>query len=153
MKRVSIPIRLSHPALKTAVAQIMQSPSVFGIENNSILFEFLKEDENSISDIIEGAKFSSTLGFSICVLRSSSRHFGYKKHIHIWLTPGDFANANLMILLAYILLGHPEWRGGQIEIFAAFNKADMSKEMSRPEQAYRKRTYTCFPKTCQTGTL
>ena len=30
----------------------------------------------------------------------------------------DFENANLMILLGYIILGHPEWRKGQIKIFA-----------------------------------
>jgi hypothetical protein len=65
------------------------------------------------------------------VLRSSERHFGYKKKIHVWLTPGDYRNANLMILLAYIILGHPEWRNGNIELFTAFEQKELNKEVGR----------------------
>jgi amino acid transporter len=119
------------PSFRTAVAQIIQAPGVFGIENNSILFEFRKGEEEAIEDIIDGAQFASSLGYSICVLRSSERHFGYRKKIHIWLTPGDYRNANLMILLAYILMGHPEWKGCDIEIFAAFQKERMEAEVNR----------------------
>lgn len=122
------------PSFRTAVAQIIQAPGVFGIENNSILFEFRKGEEEAIEDIIDGAQFASAVGFSNCVLRSSERHFGYRKKIHIWLTPGDYRNANLMILLAYILMGHPEWKGCDIEIFAAFQKESMEKEVERLNQ-------------------
>lgn len=119
------------PSFKTAVAQIVQTPSVFGIENNSILFEFHENDLQNIPDIIDGCIFADSVGYSICVLRSSERHFGYKKVIHIWLTPGDYKNANLMILLAYILMGHPEWKGCEIDIFAAYFEEDADKQMQR----------------------
>ncbi|UCE19344.1 MAG: amino acid permease [Gemmatimonadota bacterium] len=122
------------PSFRTAVAQIIQAPGVFGIENNSILFEFRKGEEGAIEDIIDGAQFASALGYSICVLRSSERHFGYRKKIHIWLTPGDYRNVNLMILLAYILMGHPEWKGCDIEIFAAFKNEEMDKEVAKLNQ-------------------
>jgi len=122
------------PSFKTAVAQIVQTPSVFGIENNSILFEFNRDEPESIGDIIEGSRFAADVGFSLCVLRSSERHFGYRKSIHIWLTPGDYRNANLMILLSYIIMGHPEWKGSHIEIFAAFYKDEMSKQAARLNQ-------------------
>jgi amino acid transporter len=117
------------PSFRTAVAQIIQVPSVSGMENNSILMEFIEGDDEAIPEIIDGCRFAFTVGFNICVLRSSERHFGYKKKIHIWLTPGDYRNANLMILLAYILMGHPEWRDCEIEIFAAFHKNEMAEQL------------------------
>lgn len=122
------------PSFKTAVAQIVQLPGISGLENNSMLFEFHEDDESEISRIIEGCQFASIVDFNQCVLRSSERHFGYKKRIDIWLTPGDYRNANLMILLAYIIMGHPEWKGCEIEIFAAFEKAEMSRQVGRLNQ-------------------
>jgi amino acid transporter len=116
------------PSFKTAVAQIVQIPGISGMDNNSILFEFHEDDEEDITDIIDGCHFASFVDFNICVLRSSERHFGYKKNIHLWLTPGDYRNANLMILLAYIIIGHPEWKGCEIELFAAFDEKDLNKE-------------------------
>jgi amino acid transporter len=119
------------PSFKTAVAQIVQAPGVFGMENNGILFEFNKENPDDVVNIIEGCQFAAALDFSICVLRSSERHFGYRRLLHIWLTPGDYSNANLMILLAYILMGTPDWKGCDISIFAAFNKKELAKEVNR----------------------
>ena len=60
-----------------------------------------------MKEIIKNADFAAVAGFNICILRHSERHFGYKHNIHIWLTPGDYQNANLMILLAYIISGPP----------------------------------------------
>jgi len=119
------------PSFKTAVAQIVQIPGISGMENNSILFEFHEDDQADINDIIEGCEFASFVNFNICVLRSSEHHFGYKKKIHIWLTPGDYRNANLLILLAYIILGHPEWRNGDIELYTAFEQKELNKEVNR----------------------
>ena len=42
-----------------------------------------------------------------------------RQNIHIWLTWNDQENANLMILLSYILLGHPDWKNAEIRVFAA----------------------------------
>ncbi|MEE4312676.1 MAG: amino acid permease, partial [candidate division KSB1 bacterium] len=119
------------PSFKTAVAQIIQIPGISGLENNSILFEFPKDEAGEISDIIDGCHFASLVDFNICVLRSSDRHFGYNRMIHIWLTPGDYRNANMMILLTYILLGHPTWKGCEIEIYAAFEKKELDKQYKR----------------------
>ncbi len=118
------------PSFKTAVAQIVQIPGISGLENNSVLFEFHEDDPKGISRIIDGCDFAAVVDFNQCVLRSSSRHFGYKKRIDIWLTPGDYRNANLMILLAYILKGHPEWHECEIELFAAFEEAQMTKSVN-----------------------
>lgn len=119
------------PSFKTAVAQIVQTPGLSGLENNSILFEFHEDDEGDIQDIIDGCEFASVVDFNISVLRSSERHFGYKHRIDLWLTPGDYRNANLMILLAYILMGHPEWRDCEIALFAAFEEENMNKQLKQ----------------------
>jgi len=119
------------PSFKTAVAQIIQIPGISGMENNSILFEFHEDDQGEITDIIEGCQFAVIVDFNICVLRSSERHFGYKKRIHIWLTPGDYRNANLMILLSYILMGHPDWKECEIELFATFEEKELNKEVKK----------------------
>lgn len=119
------------PSFKTAIAQIVQIPGISGMENNSMLFEFHEDDQSDISDIIDGCQFASVVDYNIAVLRSSERHFGYKQKIHIWLTPGDYRNANLMILLAYIIMGHPEWNDAEIGIFGAFQNTQLDKEIKK----------------------
>jgi len=37
-------------------------------------------------------------------------------------------NANLMILLGYIILGHPEWKKGKIKIYALYPEQDMEEK-------------------------
>ena len=119
------------PSFKTAVAQIVQIPGISGLDNNSILFEFREGGNEALVDILDGSQFASVAGFNICVLRSSDRHFGYKRTIHVWLRPGDYRNANLMILLAYILAGNPEWKGAEISLFAAFPDDELQTGIER----------------------
>jgi amino acid transporter len=126
------------PSFKTAIAQVIQIPGISGMENNSILFEFHEDNFSGLPDIIEGCLFASYVDYNICILRSSERHFGYRKNIHIWLTPGDLRNANLMIVLAYIILGHPDWKDGEINLFVAFEEKELSKEVKRLNQLINK---------------
>jgi amino acid transporter len=116
------------PSFKTAVAQIIQIPGISGMENNSMLFEFHEDETKDIKDIIEGCQFAALVNFNIFVLRSSEHHFGYKNTIHIWLTPGDYRNANLMIILAYIIMGHPDWKACTTTLFVAFDEKELNKE-------------------------
>ena len=105
------------PTFKTAVAQIVQIPGITGMDNNSILFSFYKDNPEEIAPIIEGCYFAAITSLNALILRSGTRHFGFRRLIDIWLTKGDYRNANLMILLAYILIGHPEWKDCQIRVF------------------------------------
>ena len=68
------------------------------------------------------------------VLCHGDHFFGNRKTIHLWLTWHDFQNANLMILLAYILLGHPEWKEAEISIFAAFPTGKAKEETERLQE-------------------
>jgi amino acid transporter len=122
------------PSFKTAIAQIVQIPGIAGMENNSILFEFEKNDHTDIPDLLDGMLFAAVSGWNICILRSSDRHFGYYGSIHIWLNPGDYRNANLMILLAYILIGHPDWKKSEIKLFVAFPEEQRTEEVDRLNQ-------------------
>jgi amino acid transporter len=119
------------PSMKTAVAQIVQIPGISGMENNSILFEFAADHFDEIVDIVDGCQYAALVDFNICVLKSSTRHFGYRQNIHIWLTPGDYRNANLMILLSYIIIGHPQWKNCEVKLFGAFDEKELNKEVNR----------------------
>src|SRR5690606_20720030 len=64
-------------------------------------------------------------------LGSTERGYGLKQSIHIWITSNDYENANLMILLAYIILGHREWKQGYIKIFAIYPEETCNDERER----------------------
>ena len=36
--------------------------------------------------------------------------------------PTDYENSNMMILLGYIIIGHPEWKNAQIKVFTIYPK-------------------------------
>ncbi len=115
------------PSYTTAIAQSLQLPSISGKEGNMFLFEFSKINGESTQDIIENIPLVRSADFDICVLATSERGFGYKTEIHIWITQNDYENANLMILMGYILMGHPDWQKACIKIFAIF-PAESAKE-------------------------
>ena len=46
----------------------------------------------------------------------------------------DYKNASLMILLAYILLGHPEWKTAEIEILVAAPEERAAGEEAKIEE-------------------
>jgi len=111
---------LISPSYTSAVAQVIQLPGISGTENNLLLVEFSKQQPENLEDIVDNFKLIKSVDFDIIVLGSTERGFGLKQNIHIWLTAKDFENANLMILLAYILLGHKEWSRGTIKIYAIY---------------------------------
>ncbi len=119
------------PSFKTAVAQIVQIPGLAGMENNSILFEFEASHPEEIDEILEGCEFASVVDYNICVLRGSDRQFGYRKRIHVWLSPEDFRNANLKIILAYIIMGHSDWKRSEITLFISVSRDRLAREVER----------------------
>jgi amino acid transporter len=117
------------PSYTSAIAQVIQLSGISGKGNNMILFEFSRTNPEALTEVLKNHRLLETANFDICVLNTSYKSFGYKKDIHIWISIMDYENANLMILLGYIILGHPEWRMGQIKIFA----------MHTPDELERKR--------------
>ena len=120
------------PSLRSALAQAYQMPSVTGREHNATLFEFMPSDDpRRLEEIREGCEIAWDAGLSPLLLRHGERFFGSRRDIHVWLTWHDHENAPLMILLAYILLGHPEWRAAEIRIFAAFPQQEAAEQRLR----------------------
>jgi solute carrier family 12 (sodium/potassium/chloride transporter), member 2 len=116
---------LISPSYTSAIAQVIQLPSVSGKENNMIFFEFSRKDPDNLDQILDNLQILRAVDFDVCILGTTPRSFGYRKELHIWLSSKDFRNANLMILISYIILGHKDWKKGQIKIFAVFPKDEM----------------------------
>jgi len=109
------------PSMRSALAQTVQAPGIAGVENNTVLFEFSVHDPIEVAqEVRDGVLLAQTARMDSLVLRHGDHHFGNRAEIHIWLTWHDYRNASLMILLSYILLGHPDWQGAELSIFAAF---------------------------------
>lgn len=119
------------PSYTSAVAQTLQLPGVSGQENNMFLFEYPRRDSQMLTPALENFNLVKTLNFDICILSSSDRKFGYMRKLHIWIGAGDYENANLMILLGYIILGHPDWKGGDIRIFALFPEDQLETQKNK----------------------
>jgi len=96
------------PSYTSAIAQTIQLSSISGRNNNLILFEFSRSEPENMDVIIDNLGIIESAYFDICILNTSNKGYGYKKDIHLWLSSHDFENATTMILLAYIILGHPE---------------------------------------------
>ena len=116
------------PSYTSAIAQVMQLPGISGKDNNMLMFEFSKTNPGSLKDIIDNYTLIKSVDFDVSILRSSERGFGFKHEIHIWITSKDYQNANLMILLGYIILGHPEWKQGLIKLFAIYPEEEIKEQ-------------------------
>ena len=116
------------PSIISALAQTLQVPGVSGMSNNSILFEFAQRDSlDVVKSVVDQCQFAADTDMTLMVLRHSETHFGSRDSIHVWLTWNDKANANTMILLSYILLGHPDWQQAQVQVFAALPGAEVEE--------------------------
>ena len=105
------------PSFTSAIAQIIQLPGISGMENNMILFEYSKSDTRKLDRIIENYALVRSGDYDVCVLGSSKKKIAYKNGIHLWINNYDHENMNLMILLSYIILNHPDWNKAMIKIF------------------------------------
>ncbi len=122
---------LISPSYTSSIAQVIQLPGIAGTENNLLLFEFSKKDPVDLPNIVDNFNLIKAVNFDLLVLGTSERGFGLKKEIHIWITASDYRNANLMILLGYIIIGHKDWRGAEIKLFAVFPEDNIDDERAR----------------------
>jgi amino acid transporter len=122
---------LISPSYTSAIAQVIQLPGISGTENNLLMLEYSKQNPHNLKDIVDNFKLVRSVDFDVVILGSSERGYGLNKSIHIWITTADYKNANLMILLAYIILGHRDWRKGFIKIFAIVSEETAEDEGNR----------------------
>jgi amino acid transporter len=108
---------LISPSYTSAIAQAIQIPGIAGMENNMVIFEFDKDHPDNLPGIIDNFALVHAGNFDICVLGSTSRKLLKGQDIHIWIRNFDTENSTLMIMLGYIIWGHPFWHKSNIRIF------------------------------------
>lgn len=106
------------PSYTSAIAQVIQAPSISGMENNMAVFEFDKNHPEEINRIIQNINLTRAGDFDVCIYGTSNKQIRFKNGIHIWIRPTDIENTNLMILLGYIILAHPDWKKSYLKIFS-----------------------------------
>lgn len=122
---------LISPSYTSAIAQTIQLPGISGTDNNLLLLEYSKSKGDNLQDIVDNFRLIKSVEFDALILGSSERGYGLKQEIHVWITSDNYENANLMILLAYIISGHKDWADGDIKIFALYPEDTCDDERIR----------------------
>ena len=112
------------PSYTSAIAQCVQLPGLSGKGNNLFLMEYDPANFENRDQLLNNLNILKAVNLDLLLLRSSGRSFGNMHDIHLWITPDDKSNASLMILLSYILQGHPDWSKSSISVFFICDGAD-----------------------------
>jgi amino acid transporter len=108
---------LISPSYTSAIAQTIQLPGISGMENNMLLLEYDRGNPVNLKSIIDNFSLINAGNFDVGILGSSPRTVNYRSTIDVWLRSVDYNNSHLMILLSFIIQGHPDWRKSNIRIF------------------------------------
>jgi amino acid transporter len=106
------------PSYTSAIVQAIQVPGISGMENNMVVFEYDKDNPENLGEIIENIRLIRAGKFDICLLASAGKEMVYSKGIHVWIDFNEPENASLLILLSFIISGHPDWRKSFIKVFS-----------------------------------
>ena len=122
------------PSYTSAVAQAIQLPGISGMENNMVIFEFDREESENLKEIVENFSLVTAGNFDVCIFGSSKRTINYKNGIHVWIQSSDYENSHLMILLSFIIQGHPLWRKSEITIYDVCKKGQEMETKTQLEE-------------------
>ena len=118
---------LISPSYTSAIAQAIQLPGISGMENNMVLFEYDRSKPEELNEIIENFALVNAGHFDICIVSSTARKINYRNGIHVWIKSTDEFNSNLMILLSFVISGHPDWKRSEIKIFDICKKDELEE--------------------------
>ncbi|MBE0668541.1 MAG: amino acid permease, partial [Bacteroidales bacterium] len=105
------------PSYTSAIVQAIQVPGISGMENNMVIFEYDKDKPDTLGEITENIRLIKAGNFDICLLAASNREMIFRNGIHVWINYQDPENSSLLILLSFIISGHPDWKKTNIKIF------------------------------------
>ena len=114
------------PSYTSAIAQVIQTPSISGMENNLVVFEYDKRHPDELHSILSNVSLVRAGDFDIGIFAISEHFIRPANGIHVWIREHDAINTNFMILLGYIILSHPGWKKSHIKIFLASVKEDFA---------------------------
>ncbi|NDW12199.1 amino acid permease [Bacteroides sp. 214] len=113
------------PSYTSAIAQVIQSPSISGMENNLVVFEYDKRHPEELTRILENVNLVRAGDFDVCIFAGSEHFFNPINGIHVWIREADSRNTNFMILLGYIIMAHPYWKHSHIKIFVPTTSSEV----------------------------
>ena len=122
------------PSYTAALVQAIQTPSISGMENNMVVFEYDNHKPEELRRILSNFALLKAGGFDVAILAESARKINYDNGIHVWIKDANDMNTNFMILLGYIMLAHPNWRKSHIRIFIT-STTDESEEVKEKLKA------------------
>ncbi len=125
------------PSYTSAFTQLIQLPSSSGMENNLVVFEYEKAEPAGLEPALQHLQLATATGFDVVILGLSPRGYAGMREIHLWLPTGDYGAANLMILIAYILAHHPDWKHAQIKMFDIVAAADRDARVEELRELVR----------------
>lgn len=125
------------PSYTSAIAQSIQLPGISGMENNMVILEFDRDDPRNLKEIVDNFALVNAGNFDICILGSVERTINFRAGIHVWTRSSDYENSHLMILLSFIIHGHPEWRKSEISIFNICKKGKEEETRRNMEELVR----------------
>ncbi|MBC8147814.1 MAG: amino acid permease, partial [Bacteroidetes bacterium] len=88
---------------------------------------FEKNNPSNLQQIVENYSLIHAGDNDICILSYSEKETIFKKGIHVWIKSTDYENSSLMIMLSYIILGHPDWKKAKITIFDICKKEELEE--------------------------
>jgi len=112
------------PSYTSAIAQVIQTPSISGMENNMVVFEYDKRYPEELTNIINNVNLVRTGDFDVGIFAISEHLIKTTNGIHIWVRDHDGKNTNYMILLGYIILSHSDWAKSHLKIFVTSTRED-----------------------------
>jgi amino acid transporter len=115
------------PSYTSAIAQVIQTPSISGMENNMVIFEYDKRNPDELCEILENVNLVRAGNFDVGILAISEHFMKLRNGIHVWIREYDQDNTNFMILLGYIILSHPDWKKSHIKIFLTSAKEEIKE--------------------------
>lgn len=114
------------PSYTSAIAQVIQTPSISGMENNLAIFEYDKRYPEELVRILENVNLVRAGSFDVGILAISEHFIRPVGGIHVWIREYDEKNTNFMILLGYIIMSHPDWKKSHIKIFLTSTKGELT---------------------------
>ena len=115
------------PSYTSAIAQVIQTPSISGMENNMVIFEYDRRYPDELSQILENVNLVRAGDFDVGIFAMSEQLVKPKNGIHVWIREYDTDNTNFMILLSYIIVSHSDWKRSRIKIFLTSRREDFAE--------------------------
>jgi amino acid transporter len=114
------------PSYTSAIAQVIQTPSISGMENNMVIFEYDKRYPEELHHILSNVNLVRAGNFDVGIMAISEHFMKLRNGIHVWIREHDGKNTNFMILLGYIIMSHPDWKKSHLKIFLTSTREDFS---------------------------